>query len=94
MVETSPDRGVRDRISERFFQAIGIDPSSIADQRKIRDAIRWVETEQESKTRREAEQALDRRERRSRNWVFVYAAASTLFGIAATALTRHWMGAQ
>lgn len=92
MVDSPPDRGVRDRMSERFFQAIGIDPTSTADQRKIRDAIRWVETRQEAETRREAELAQDRRERRSRYWVLVYGAASTLLGIGATAIARRYMG--
>lgn len=95
MAETPPDRGARERMSasgQRFLLAIGIDPDSGADQKKLRETLRWADAEQEAQAKREADRAAGRRERRSRNWVFLYGAGSTIFGIAATGLYHYLAG--
>lgn len=87
-----PAERVRDRISERFFHGIGVDPASVADQNHIRELIRWADEERELRHKREAEIAQEKRDRRSRNWLFVYGAASTVFGLVATYLIHKITG--
>ena len=75
-----------------FFHGIGLDPSSTTDQRRIREALRWVETEQEAQARRKADEEQSRRDRLSRFWVFGMGIASMIAGSAIAWFSKHFGG--
>ncbi len=85
-----PPEHPADKPCETFLKAIGIDPT--ADVKKIRETLRWADEEQAEKLKRAVEKALDAREKRSRNYAFIYGTAATVVSIIATALWTHFIG--
>jgi hypothetical protein len=75
----------------RFFDAIGVDPTSPDDRRRVREALRWAAEEQSEKSRLAAEAVVDRRDRRMRRFALLYSIAATLVGGLTTWLVTHLM---
>lgn len=71
---------------------IGIDAASLADQDRVRELLRWATEAQHRELRAEADRAQDAREKRTRNWVFVYGVAASAASVLLTGLYTHFFG--
>lgn len=93
----SPERSDREKMPaacQRFFDAINLNPSNEAHQKRVRDALTWVDDERAAKAKREEAREVDRRERRARAYGVICSVAAGVIGMVMTWAWQHFVGHQ